>query len=104
MVPRANHQKVVILLVGFFEPAVGHDRTKEVFLVPPAGHVQVRNGWLMQGVCYSMALPEIVVTAVANKIVPSRNFPMEIFFVGVRKCAYLQIPLKHVEAVEGEAE
>ena len=47
MIPRAGDEIVEIFRVGFFEALVGRDRAVKIFLVPPAGDVEIRHGRLL---------------------------------------------------------
>src|SRR5205823_14029734 len=39
MIPRPDYQKVVVLLVEFFQPRIGHHWPEKIFLIPPSGHI-----------------------------------------------------------------
>ena len=104
VIPRADDEEVVIFPVRLFEPCVSHHGSEEIFLVEPAGHVQVGHGRFMQRVGNGVTLPEIIVAAVVDEIVPRGNFAVKVFFVGIRKRAKPQIPLEHIEPVKGKTE
>src|SRR5215471_8933240 len=104
VVPGTYDDEVVVFLGGFFETTVGHDRTKKIFLIPPASHVEIWDSRLTERVSDGVMLPEIIIAAVRDKVVPRRNLSVEIFLVCVRKRTQAQIPVEQIETIKGKAE
>ena len=93
VIPRANDQVIHVLSVILFEIRVGGHGPIKIFLVPPAGHIQIRHRRLMQGVRQRFLLPVFVIGRMLDKTVPRRNFAVQVIFVDVRKRPDVQIPV-----------
>ena len=83
MVPRADHEKVLLLRIMPFEKLVDLDWTVEVFLVPPARNVQSRHGHARQPRLKALPFPERVVIRMIDEVVPARQLALKVFRVRV---------------------
>ena len=104
VVPRTGHEIIQVVGVFLFEQFVNLHGTIKIFLVPPAGDVQVGNSGPREKVGHGLLLPEGVVVGVRDEVAPGGKPAVNVFLVGVRKRAELQVPIVGVEAVELERE
>ena len=77
MVPRTDHEKVLLLRVVPFRKLVDLDWAVEVFLVPPRD-VQRRHGHARQPRLKALSFPERVVIRMIDEVVPARQPPLSI--------------------------
>ena len=72
VVPWTGNDEVQMTAVVGFEQLVDFLRPVEVFLVPPAGDVQVGHGGLPQVLCEGLFVPELVSIGMLYEVVPRR--------------------------------
>src|SRR5205823_12058909 len=85
VVPRSSNDVVQMLRVALLVQFISLDWPIEIFLVIPAGDVQVRHLRRAVDIARSrLPLPELVIAGVIDKVVPRGNPAMEILAVGAR--------------------
>src|SRR5262249_27788626 len=84
MIPRAGNEVVQMLAIILLQQLIDLLWTIEVFLVPPAGHIQVRHGRFTQKTSKCLWLSKLIPLRMVNKIVPGRELAVKIFRIGVR--------------------
>ena len=102
VVPRPDYEGVHVRRVVPLEQLVDRERSVEVLLVPPSGHVERRNRDACQIRSGRLTLPEAVVVGMRHEVVPARNGPVQMLGIDVRQGPERQIPLVRVVAVELE--
>src|SRR5688500_12226838 len=100
MVPRTDHKEVLLLRIVAFEQFIDLDGAVEVFLVPPTGDVQCRDGYASEPRLKSLSFPERVVIRMTDEIVPGGKLAVEELRIGIRKWSKVQIPLVGVVAID----
>src|SRR5271157_998973 len=88
----------------FLEEFVNLHRSVSVFLIPPAGDIEIRNPWFREDVRHGLLFPEGVVIRMRNKVLPGWQRAVDVLFVGVRESAEAQIPFIGVELIELKCE
>src|SRR3974377_2143629 len=78
VVPWARNEIIEVLRVVSLEQLVNLLWAVKVLLVPPAGYVQVGNGWLLHVRGEHLLFPEAVVIGMTYEIIPRRNIAVEI--------------------------
>ena len=71
MVPRTSDEVVQMPGIRLLQRGINARRADEVFLIVPAGDIQVWNGSVFQICGHGMLLPKIVVWML-NEVVPRR--------------------------------
>src|SRR5579872_3984625 len=102
MIPGTDHDIVPMPGVLWFGQLIDLLGSISVLLIPPAGHVQVGHGGLLQVWSEGLFLPEDVVVGMLHEIVPCRYLPVKISLVDVRQGTETQVPLVSIIAVERE--
>src|SRR5205823_2542682 len=70
VIPWAGYKIVQMLGVILLQQLINLLRTKEVFLVPPAGHVEIGDSCFAQHAGEGLLPPEIILVGMVYKIVP----------------------------------
>ena len=73
VIPGTGHDEVRVVGVLLFRMAENLPRPPGVFLIPKAGHIQVRNRGGMELPDPGFFFPEVVVVRVLDRRVPERN-------------------------------
>jgi hypothetical protein len=100
VIPRSDDEKVLAPGVVLLQQLVDLDRPVEIFLIPPAGHVQRGHRDPVQPRRKRLPLPERVVVGMADEVVPGRERLVEIAAIGVPQRAELEIPVVGVVAID----
>ena len=88
--------------VVFFEGVVDPDGAVEIFLIPPSRHIERRHLHLVDVRNHRLALPELVVIRMRDKIVPRRNLSVKIPRVDAAERTEREVPAERVVAIERE--
>src|SRR5689334_10557613 len=100
MIPWTNHEEVLFRSVVTLEQLVDLDWTVEVFLIPPAGHVQDRHRDLVQPRRKRLAFPKHIVVRLSNEVGPCRQLALKILCVRIRERAEFQVPVVRIEVID----
>src|SRR5512146_3467333 len=87
VIPGTDDEEVLVVAVELLEAFVDRHGTVEVFLVPPAGHIERGNRDLRERGNERLALPELIVVGMRDKIVPRRDLPLEHTRIDIRPTA-----------------
>src|SRR5688500_17450607 len=99
MVPRTHDQEILFLCIVAFEQLIDFDRTVEIFLVPPSGHVERRHCHAIEPRCKRLPLPESVIVGMVYEVAPGWDLPLKILRVDVRERSEIQIPLVSIVTI-----
>src|ERR1700693_1899060 len=94
--PRAGDNEVCVVRIVLLRVTENLPWSPGIFLVPEAGHVEVRNRRSVQLTDPRFFLPEVVVIRMRDAIVPVGNFAVKIFLIYVRERAKIEIPLESI--------
>src|SRR5258705_11314186 len=97
MIPGAQHNIVAVKTVFFFHMTVHPLWPVDIFLVVITTHMQLWYLCILYIVKRRIFLPEIIVVGMLYKIVPGRNFVVEIFIIYIFKRSQLQVPVKQIK-------
>lgn len=102
VIPRSGYKVVPVLLVVGFQQRVGLLRPVEIFLIPPAGNVQVGRRGLAQERIVGLCPPELIAIGMVHEVVPGGNLLAEVLGDDVGERPQFEIPIVSVQAVKLE--
>src|SRR5439155_8919672 len=70
MIPRADHEEILLARIVLLQQLVDLERTVEILLIPPARDVERRHRDAVQPRRKRLPLPEGVVVRMAHEIIP----------------------------------